>query len=122
MDEKKRKITPEELREQIDSYFSEYLQASGEVADIESLADYLGTTRDELILLMNDKSLGTILRLARNKIAKIKKQLAFGGKIPAAVLSFDLKNNHGYKDKPEDAEAFGQETIVFRGKTSQWAK
>ena len=122
MDEKKRKITPEELCEQIDSYFSEYLQESGEIADIESLADYLGTTRDELILLMNDKSLGTVLRLARNKIAKIKKQLAFGGKIPAAVLSFDLKNNHGYKDKPEDTDAFQQETIIFRGKTSQWAQ
>ena len=122
MDEKKRKITPEELREQIDSYFSEYLQASGEVADIESLADYLGTTRDELILLMNDKDLGVILRLARNKIAKIKKQLAFGGKIPAAVLSFDLKNNHGYKDKPEDSDTAPHESVVFKGKTSQWAQ
>ena len=122
MDEKKKSLNEAELSEKIERYFGEYLQESGEVADIESLADYLGTTRDELIILMNDKTVGAILRLARNKIAKIKKQLAFGGKIPAAVLSFDLKNNHGYKDKPEDAEAFGQETIVFRGKASQWAK
>ena len=122
MDEKKKSISEAELSEQIERYFGEYLQESGEVADIESLADYLGTTRDELIILMNDKTVGAILRLARNKIAKIKKQLAFGGKIPAAVLSFDLKNNHGYKDKPEDTDAFQQETIIFRGKTSQWAQ
>ncbi len=71
---------------------------------------------------LNDKRFGSVLRLARNRIAKIKKQLAFGGKIPAAVLSFDLKNNHGYRDKPEDSEGTSGETVVFKGKTSDWAK
>jgi hypothetical protein len=82
----------------------------------------LGTTRDELIAMMNDKRFGFTLRLARNRIAKIKKQLAFGGRIPAAVLSFDLKNNHGYKDKPEDSDTAPHESVVFKGKTSQWAQ
>ncbi len=114
--------SPEELNQTIEEYFGEFLPQSGEIADIESLADYLGTTRDELIAMMNDKRVGFTLRLARNRIAKIKKQLAFGGKIPAAVLSFDLKNNHGYKDKPEDTDTTPHESVVFKGKTSQWAQ
>ncbi len=107
----------------IAEYFEVYLKESGEVADIESLADYLGITRDEMMVYMNDKKFGKALRLARNKIAKIKKQLAFGGKIPAAVLSFDLKNNHGYRDKPDDSEGNSNtEQVVFKGKTADWAQ
>ena len=111
-----------ECEKAIDRYFNEFLKESGEVADIESLADYLGITRDEMIALMNDKRFGKILRLARNRIAKIKKQLAFGGKIPAAVLSFDLKNNHGYRDKPDDSEGNSSEQVIFKGKTADWAQ
>ena len=72
--------------------------------------------------MMQDKKFGRLLRIARNKIAKIKKQLAFGGKIPAAVLSFDLKNNHGYKDKPDEGESANSEPVVFKGKASDWAR
>lgn len=115
--------TAKECQKKVDEYFESYLAASGEVADIESLADYLGTTRDEIMAMMQDKRFGKTLRMARNRIAKIKKQLAFGGKIPAAVLSFDLKNNHGYRDKPEDSEAAGgQESVVFKGKAADWAQ
>ncbi len=106
----------------IENYFEVYLTESGEVADIESLADYLGITRDEMFALMSDKRFGKALRLARNKIAKIKKQLAFGGKIPAAVLSFDLKNNHGYRDKPDDGDGNHNEQVIFKGKTADWAQ
>lgn len=108
----------------MNAYFESYLKESGEVADIESLADYLGTTRDEMMAMMQDRRYGKTLKLARNKIAKIKKQLAFGGKIPAAVLSFDLKNNHGYRDKPEDNDSasHGNESVVFKGKAADWAQ
>ena len=82
----------------------------------------MGTTRDELIVLMSDTRFGALLKIAVNRIAKIKKQLAFGGKIPAAVLSFDLKNNHGYRDKPDDSEANKSEQVIFKGKTADWAK
>lgn len=109
-----------QLDNMIDDYFDRHLAESGEVADIESLADFLCMTRDELIRLTNDEKYGRSVRFARNRIAKIKKQLAFCGKIPAAVLSFDLKNNHGYLDKPEAAE--GGEPIVFSGKAADWAK
>ncbi len=101
-------------------YFEVYLASDeNEVADIESLADYLGTTR-EGIFAMESGEYGFELRKARNRIAKIKKQLAFRGKLPSAVLSFDLKNNHGYRDKTEDgAEA---DTVIIRGIAKGWAK
>lgn len=111
-----------ECEKRVNDYFEKHLVESGEVADIESLADYLGTTRDEMIAMMNGKRFGKTLRMARNRIAKIKKQLAFGGKIPAAVLSFDLKNNHGYRDKPEENNEANNETVIFKGKASDWAQ
>ena len=126
MEDKKKANGPfdsaEELTSAIERYFGEYLNESGEIADIESLADYLGTTRDEILIMLYDKAVGKILRSARNRIAKIKKQLAFNGKIPSSVLTFDLKNNHGYKDKPEETEATSQQTVIFKGKATQWAK
>lgn len=114
---------PERLKAVIEDYFGRYLAESGEVADIEGLADHLCSTRDELLDMMQDRKCGDILRQARNKIAKIKKQLAFNGRIPAAVLSFDLKNNHGYRDKPEDSDgADDREKVIFKGKASDWAQ
>ena len=62
--------------------------------------------RIEFLDMLQDRKCGDILKQARNRIAKIKKQLAFNGKIPAAVLSFDLKNNHGYRDKPAVDDLF----------------
>ncbi len=112
----------QDCKTKLASYFDEFLPASGEVADIEGLADYLGTTRSELMGLTEHKTYGKLLRCAGNRIAKIKKQLAFRGKLPAAVLSFDLKNNHGYKDRPEEQNEVGGVTVVFRGKAQEWAK
>ncbi len=106
----------------LDNYFNEFLKSSGEIADIESLGDYLGITREDILALCVDKKYGKLFQSARNRIAKIKKQLAFHGKIPATVLSFDLKNNHGYKDKPEDGEGVGIEQVIFKGKVSEWAE
>jgi hypothetical protein len=112
---------PDELRKKLDEYFGSYLADKGEIADIESLADFLGITREELISHMGDENYGSLLRVARNRIAKIKKQLAFNGKLQATVLAFDLKNNHGYKDKPEESE-IESDPVVFKGKTGNWAK
>ena len=124
MDRKKAVFSSKKvLKRELDEYFDIYIVASDEIPDIESLADFLGTTRDDLMSLMNDKRFGFDLQIARNRIAKIKKQLAFSGKIPATVLSFDLKNNHGYRDKPDDSDIAGSgETVVFKGKTADWAK
>lgn len=110
-----------ECIQRLNDYFADYLAETGEIADIESLADYLGITRETLIELKSDKEVGDEIRLAYNRIAKIKKQLAFAGKLPATVLSFDMRNNHGYKDKQEQSDG-EMGDIIFKGKASAWAK
>lgn len=114
-------LNAKDCKEKLDAYFDEHLEsAPEEIADVEALADYLGTTREGLFAMEKDKVYGVELRKARNRIAMIKKQLAFRGKLPPAVLSFDLKNNHGYRDKNE--EGTGTETVVIKGSAKEWAK
>ena len=108
--------------EKIERYFEEYLPSSEEVADIEGLADFLGVTRRDLIALTEHKTYGVMLKRAWTRIAKIKKQLAFRGKLPAAVLSFDLKNNHGYRDRPEEQQEGTVPTVIFQGRAEDWAR
>ena len=116
-------LSKKDCNQKLARYFDMHLPTSGEVADIEGLADFLGTTRDALWALLEHDTYGTLLQCAFNRIAKIKKQLAFGGKLPAAVLSFDLKNNHGYRDRPEETrDGNTGTTVVFMGKTEDWAK
>lgn len=115
-------LNAEDCKKRLNAYFEVFLAEHPDtVADVESLADYLGTTREGLFALEKDKVCGFALRKARNRIAAIKKQLAFRGKLPPAVLSFDLKNNHGYRDKSEEA-AGGAETVVIKGSAKDWAK
>ena len=111
-----------DCKQRLARYFEEYLPSCGEVADIEGLADYLGTTRDALWGLLEHKTYGTLLQCSFNRIAKIKKQLAFRGKLPAAVLSFDLKNNHGYRDRPEEQQDGSVPAVIFQGRAGEWAK
>ena len=113
----------EDCEEKLKTYFEEYLPASGEVADVESLADFLGTTRAELMSCASHKRYGPFVRCACNRIAKIKKQLAFSGKLPAAVLAFDLKNNHGYLDRPDGADTLpAAQAVILKGLAETWAK
>lgn len=111
----------EDCAEKLRQYFEEYLPASGEVADVEGLADFLGTTRADLTACAAHKRYGEAVRCACNRIAKIKKQLAFAGKLPAAVLAFDLKNNHGYLDRPDDQLPTTQ-TVILKGLADGWTK
>jgi len=102
----KKSFTLNELIRQTDAYFAEYLPASeGEIPDIESLCEYLGTDRERLTALEGDEKLGIVVARAKNRIAMMKKQLAFRGKIPATIFCFDMKNNHGYEKKPKDEPA-----------------
>ena len=111
----------EDCRKKLASYFNGYLPENpDEIADIESLAEFLGTTREGIFAIEKTDEFGFELRKARNRIAKIKKQLAFHGKLPPAVLSFDLKNNHGYKDRND--ESCGGDTLVIKGIAKNWAK
>lgn len=112
--------SPQELEKKLDEYFGSYLEEKEEIADIESLADFFNITREDLLSYMSDRKYGRLLRIARNRIAKIKKQLAFKGVLKVTMFRFDFKNNHGYKDKPEDNDI--AEPVVFKGKTGSWAK
>lgn len=114
-------LSPEECKKKLEEYFGCYLSDKGEIADMESLADFLGITREDLIAFMNDHKYGRMLRVARNRIAKIKKQLAFNGDLTATLLVFDLKNNHGYKDKPEESE-IESDPVIFKGQIKNWSK
>ena len=105
----------EDCAEKLRQYFEEYLPASGEVADVEGLADFLGTTRADLTACAAHKRYGEAVRCACNRIAKIKKQLAFAGKLPAAVLAF------GYLDRPDDQLPTTQ-TVVLKGLADGWTK
>ena len=60
--------------------------------------------------------------LAKSRIAAIKKQLAFRGKIPAAVLSFDFKNNHGYRDRAEPEPQVTSNTLILQGEAEKWSE
>lgn len=113
----------EDCEERLKTYFEDYLPSSGEVADVEGLADFLGTTRAELMACAAHKRYGESIRCACNRIAKIKKQLAFSGKLPAAVLAFDLKNNHGYLDRPEGADNTPTaQSVILKGLAECWSK
>lgn len=112
----------EACKERMRQYFEEYLPASGEVADVEGLADFLGTTRAELMACASHKRYGVYIRCACNRIAKIKKQLAFSGKLPAAVLAFDLKNNHGYQDRPDGDALPAAQAVILKGLAEGWSK
>lgn len=112
---------PNECAERIKSYFNEYLPAhTDEIADVEALADYLCCTRNDIFEMMSDKKYTLPVSKAMNRIAFIKKQLAFKGKIPAAVFVFDMKNNHSYKDKPESGDAPEKSTVIFKGEAGKW--
>lgn len=109
-----------ELEKLIGGYFDEYLTENPAIVpDTESLAAYLGITRDELNELENGKSTSRAVRAAKTRIAAAKKQLAYRGKIPAAVLAFDLRNDHGYRDKPEENNS---STLILRGMAEEWSE
>jgi len=104
----------------VEKYFGEYLRDNPDIIpDTESLAAYLGITRDDLNVLEECRKTARTVRSAKTRIAAAKKQLAFRGKLPASVLAFDLRNDHGYRDKPEDAVTA---TLVLRGLADEWSE
>ncbi len=104
----------------IDSYFNDYLREHPDaVADTEALAAYLGVTREELIAFESKKRVGRSVSIAKTRIAAIKKQLAYKGKINATLLTFDLRNDHGYRDKPDETPP---SITVFKGNVPEWGE
>lgn len=73
----------------------------GEVPDIEGFCDHLGAWRDLLIDYEKKPEFSHTIKQIKNWIYSRKKQLAFTGKMPAAVFIFDAKNNAGYTDQQQ---------------------
>ena len=110
----------EELQKDIEAYFKEcdenkrmmFVKSMGEEIEvgmplpytIEGLAEALDCDRDTLLNYEKKKGyeeyFGTIKR-AKTKIQRNKVERGLMGIAPAATTIFDLKNNHGYKDKSE---------------------
>ena len=113
--------SPTDCKAKLGRYFNEYLNDNpDEIADIESLAEFLGCTRRQLLALEKDNKYGSHIARAKNSIARIKKQMAMKGKIPAAVLSFDMKNNHDYSDKGDNIENGSEVVILIEGDAGKW--
>lgn len=67
--------------------------------DVESLADFLGVTRDTLMRWRRGEDNVEFidpLNIAFNEIAQIKKQFAMQGRVNGLVYLSDMQNNHGY--------------------------
>jgi len=90
---------PDKLQSYINNYFNSLKE--NDIADIESLAEYLDTSRKVLFEYEKKTEYSNAIKKAKNKIASIKKQLAMKGIIPASVFIFDFKNNHDYADRQE---------------------
>lgn len=120
--------TPEDLQSDIDAYFewaesnplyvyhsskTEKSQDGKEVPlkypidrpyTIEGLCRFLGCTRETLINYEKEdgyEEFFSTIEEAKNKIQENKVERALIGESPQSVAIFDLKNNHGYKDRSE---------------------
>lgn len=118
--------TVEELQQGIDKYFAEPGKVTINVKDVglvevneplsvSALADSLGVCRDTL----HEYSRGTYgdeysdtIKKAITKIERDKVSKAMIGQYDKTIAIFDLKNNHGWKDKKEIEENSKQEHSV----------
>lgn len=73
------------------------------IPDVEGLCTFLGITRTTLMEWENTNYNGfsATIKIVKNDIASVKKQLGEQNKIPALVLAMDFNNNHGYTQKQE---------------------
>lgn len=75
--------------------------------DVESLADFLGVTRNTLLRWRDgEDNLEFVepLNIAFNEIAQVKKQYAMSGKVNGLVYLNDMQNNHGYLSNQKSGE------------------
>lgn len=112
--------TPEELQMCVDAYFKEcddrvvqvYSKSAQELVDmkkpipytIEGLCDALECDRDTLLNYQKKEGYEEyfgIVKRAKLKVQRNKVERGLDGDSNPAVTIFDLKNNHGYKDKVE---------------------
>ncbi|MBO5967127.1 MAG: hypothetical protein J6S14_01360, partial [Clostridia bacterium] len=69
------------------------------IPDIESLAAFLGVSRDQLLSWkrgLGNPEFKPVIEQCYTDIAAVKKQLAFRGDLPQIIYLNDIQNNHGY--------------------------
>ena len=133
----KKWVSPEALQQDINNYFAECNERTIKVYDkkekcvieidspipytIEGLCETLDCDRTTLLAYQKETGYEVyfgIIKRAKLKCQRNKIERALMGDSNPAVSIFDLKNNHGYKDKTEtDITSDGQSivpTIVFQ--------
>lgn len=130
--------TPEELQKDIDKYFTECDDRIYKVYDkvkqtvveiqkqipytIEGLCETLDCDRDTLLNYEKkdgyEEFFGTIKK-AKLKVQRNKVERGLDSESNPAVTIFDLKNNHGYKDKTE-VDSNNKQTIEFVNVSKQF--
>lgn len=115
--------TPEELQEQIDSYFAEcdknviLVTERAKVTEpytVEGLSLVLGCDRDTLLNYQKKKGyeeFHDIVERAKMRIQRQKVVRGLTGLSNPSVTIFDLKNNSGYSDKQEHDHTTNGESI-----------
>ena len=83
---------------------------------IEGLCTFLKCTRDTLLNYQKEEGYEEFfdaIKEAKNKIQQNKVERGLTGNAPAALTIFDLKNNHGYKDKQEVEQTIKEQPPIF---------
>ena len=134
----KRWASPDELQSAIDVYFNEcdnrvvqvYSKSAQELVSmsspmpytIEGLCDVLVCERQTLLNYQKKEGYEEYfdtIKKAKIKIQRNKVERGLIGESNPAVSIFDLKNNHGYKDKTE-VDSNNRKKIVFENVSTQF--
>ena len=89
-----------ELIEKIDA-FKEYIKESGKPMTVERLACFLDCDSETITNYENKQEYFETIKRIRQHIKADKLERLNAGKGSPAGIIFDLKNNHGMKDKQE---------------------
>lgn len=100
-----------ELAGVIDAYFwgiFEDQEAGSDILpDVETMADYLGVTRDTVLRWArgeDNREFVEPVQIALNEIAGMKKQRAMTDRVNGLVYLNDMQNNHGYLSNQKSAD------------------
>lgn len=100
-----------ELAGVIDAYFwgiFEDQEAGSDILpDVETMADYLGVTRDTIMRWVrgdDNREFVEPVQIALNEIAGMKKQRAMTDRVNGLVYLSDMQNNHGYLSNQKSAD------------------
>lgn len=80
---------------------------------VSALAVALDTSRETLINYESREEYFDTIKKAKQFIEACTEELLITGKVPAAGIIFNLKNNYGWKDKTEMEHSGGTDPVTF---------